>query len=233
MRETALFRSVRLGVEDPEALREFYLDRLELPVVETGRSGFAATVGASKLEFSPVPSSAPHHFAFNIPRNRLEAATAWLSSRVDLLRHSDGGHVFPFPSWDAQALYAIDPGGNIVEWIARHAVPNESPEDPTDPLFDVSSMLEVSEVGLVTGNVAILTATLRAGLMMRGYRPPSKEFAAIGDERGLFVVVESERPWFPTEIPASPAPVVVEIDGAGLEPRRFAPAGAMLQIQIV
>ena len=156
-----------------------------------------------------------------------------MSSRVDLLRHPDGGHVFPFPSWDAQALYALDPAGNIVEWIARHAVANDVTAEDGEAAFDASHMLEVSEIGVVTGNVSILAATLRAGLVLPGYRPATQQFAALGDERGLFILVKEGRPWFPTEVVATPAPAVVEIDGRGLEPRRFAPAGAMLRIQIV
>ena len=241
IRRTALFRGVRLGVVDPEPLRRFYLESLALPEVATERTGFAVQVGETTLEFSPATGSAgggaPHHFAFNIPRDRLEAARDWLSERIELLPNPDGGHVFPFPDWDAQALYALDPGGNIVEWIARHALSNEAGEssagdESAAAEFGPEQMLEVSEVGVVTGNVPVYTATLRAGLGLRGYRPASPDFAPIGDERGLFIIAEQGRPWFPTETPAAPAPVEVRIDAAGREKRRFAPAGGMLRVRL-
>ena len=228
MRTSALFQTVRLGVEDPDALRTFYLEKLGLAEEEPDRPGFRCHVGATQLEFSPAPSPPPQHFAFNIPRNQLEAAEAWLGERIDLVPNPDGGYVFPFPDWDAQALYAIDPGGNIVEWIARHAVENDVSGD-----FGADQMLEVSEVGVSTGNVAVLAATLRAGLVLRGYRPASEKFAAIGDERGLFVLVENGRPWFPTSTPAASAPADIEIAAEGREPTTFAPAGARLRVRRV
>ena len=38
-----------------------------------------------------------------------------------------GETTFPFESWNAEACYALDPGDNIVELIAHHELPDESP----------------------------------------------------------------------------------------------------------
>ncbi len=227
MRDSALFRTVRFGVRDPAMVHEFYADRLGLAERAVEGSGFAVRAGSSQLELFPVSDGEPtHHFAFNIPENQIADAIEWLSARIDLLRGPGDDVVFSFPEWDAHSLYAVDPAGNIVEWIARHSVANASEEE-----FSPRSHLEVSEVGVSVKNVSVLAASLRAALALRAYRPSGETFATVGDERGLFVLSAIGRPWFPSVTESMTGAVEVEIAGIGT-PRRFSPPGTQLHVDV-
>ncbi len=64
-------------------------------------------------------------FAFNIPENQFREAKAWLASRVEIARPNGSDEIF-YDDWNAHAVYFPDPGGNLVEFIARHNLPDRS-----------------------------------------------------------------------------------------------------------
>jgi hypothetical protein len=171
-------------------------------------SSFTLQAGASRLIFELTTAAlAAYHFAFNIPRNKILLARDWLTDRVTLLRRNDE-EIFDFASWNAEALYFLDPDGNIVEFIARHDLSNDTAGD-----FSSDDLLEVSEVGLPVDDVLMLAADVEARLGISPYDGPVETFAALGDPRGLFIVSKIGRHWMPTSTPSAPAPIQVTIEG--------------------
>jgi len=171
--------------------RQFYTQTLGLPVVAVTAHTFTVRLGASALTFAESDSQHIYHFAFNIPHNQMPPALAWLKARTPI-RVDEGQEIVHFKSWNAHAVYYIDPGGNIGELIARHNLNNDS----TQP-FGIDSFLSISEIGLTVDNVPATVARLKTELGLEVYaNSGGEEFAAVGDEQGLFIVVKQDRLWY-------------------------------------
>ena len=178
----------RLRTAPLERQREFYAERLALPLEEDARDAFAVRAGGSLLRFERSADGEPtYHFAFNVPANRFAESKAWIAARADLVE-LDGEDEFDFRSWNAHAVYFFDPAGNIVELIARHGLPNDA---------DAPALLELSEMGMPTPDVPALVGLIESRLGLSLYDGGGEQFAAVGDERGLLIVVRSGRTWFP------------------------------------
>jgi hypothetical protein len=137
------------------------------------------------------------HWALNVAPGRFEEAVAFAGRRVEMLHHD-----VPFESWRARSAYFFDPAGNIVELIARERAPG-------DELF-----LEVSEVGLPVSDVPAAVDFLESELGLPHFSGDRRTFAAVGDDRGLFIIVPVGRPWLFTDRPAPDAPIEVTIAAA-------------------
>jgi hypothetical protein len=172
-------RELVLPARDPDALADFH----------------GPGYGSTRLQFEQGPAVCSH-FAVNVPPQRFEEAVAGTRRRVPLL-HED----VPFASWDARSAYYYDPGGNIVELIARERAPGAE-------LF-----LEVSEVGLPVLDVGDAVDFLEAELGLPHFDGDRRNFSAVGDDRGLFIVVPVGRDWLFTDRPASDAPLRVVVEG--------------------
>jgi catechol-2,3-dioxygenase len=170
---------VVLPAADPEALGEFH----------------GPAYGSSRIRFERGPGVCSH-FAVNVPPQRFEEAVARVREQVEL-EEAD----VPFPAWRARSAYFFDPGGNIVELIARERAPGED-------LF-----LEISEVGLPVADVGAAVEWLESELGLPHFSGDRRNFSAVGDDRGLFIVVPVGRPWLFTEEPAPDVPVEVAIEG--------------------
>ncbi len=198
-----------LEAPDPAALAPFYGDLLGLPTCQAGDT-LVIQAGATRLSFTPAsPGTRPvYHFAFNIAENLFEEGRVWLASRTPLLRRGEQ-EVFDFEVWNAHACYFADPAGNILELIARHSLPNAAPGP-----FGPEHLLRVSEIGLPGPSVAHVVDALAAGLGLMIYSGDREHFAAVGDERGLFIVVPEGRLWLPDDrVPAAAYPVRATISG--------------------
>jgi catechol-2,3-dioxygenase len=170
---------------------------VSFPASEPERlAGFHADFASStSVRFETGPDVCSH-WALNVPPNRFEEAVALTAERVELLEDD-----VPFPDWRARAAYFYDPAGNIVELIARERAPGER-------LF-----LEVSEVGLPVDDVATAVDFLESELGLPHFSGDRREFSALGDDRGLFIVVPVGRPWLLTDRPARDHPISVTIEG--------------------
>jgi catechol-2,3-dioxygenase len=208
------FRQLDLLARNMDAQREFYTRAFHLPVVNDTADSFTVQAGATRLRFIDAGSAGFAgpilcHFAFNIPENRLESALAWVESRRPLLRHRQTGEtIVHFPSINAHSIYWFDPAGHLVEFIARHDLPNAS-----DHEFSEADIIQASEIGLVTPDVGATCAELerRLGVRIRdGYRG-NEMFAPTGDDHGYFIVVREERVWLMTDIPAVRVPIKVDL----------------------
>jgi catechol-2,3-dioxygenase len=212
-----LVQRITLRTSRLDEQRAFYARTLGLPLVREDRRSMIFRAGHSELEFvnertepaEEARESPRYHFAFNIPENRLDDAKAWLEQRTELLNHRpSGGPVVYFPAWNAHAMYFADPAGNILEFIARHTLGNAS-----DHPFGSGDLLCVSEIGVVTDRIQAAADRIRADLGLREYLGASPGFMPIGDEHGLFIVVETGRMWMPTDdVPAAKAQTAVVVE---------------------
>src|SRR5919201_69783 len=127
-----------------EAVEAFYRERLRLPAAENG-----FRIGTTALEFVPTADGEPfYHFALRVPRNRFDAAREWLGDHTELLPDRETGEeVFPFDNWNAEACYGLDPAGNIVELIAHHDLPEETPGGGPFVSQELLGMCELGVVG--------------------------------------------------------------------------------------
>ena len=191
------------------ALGRFYVDELGLPAAA---DGFRA--GATTVEFVPTADGEPfYHFAFRVPRNRFAVARDWLARRSELL--SDGNSAettFDFASWNAEACYAHDPAGNIVEVIAHRELPEETLEDGP---FTGDEVLSVCELGLVGPDKRAMAATLEPlGIRLwDGTLAGPGGLAFMGGREGLLILASTGRGWMPTGRPGEAHEVDVVVTG--------------------
>jgi catechol 2,3-dioxygenase-like lactoylglutathione lyase family enzyme len=173
---------------------DFYTRVFGFAVLQQTQDMFVLQAGASRLTFTRTSNTRTGiaHFAFNIPENQFPAAKQWLQDRTPLSRNTNGVDEFFFEAWNAHALYFTDPDGNILELIARHTLPSAS-----DRPFSGQSILNISEIGIVTEDVPAQVAAIEARIGATVYcGPGSDSFTPVGDEEGLFIVVKCGRMWF-------------------------------------
>jgi hypothetical protein len=199
---------------DRERLRRFYGDELGLPPSTGGGGAAVFRVGTTTIEFSPTPTGRPfYHFAFRVPRNRFDAARAWLAGRTELLPDSETGDVtFEFASWNASACYAHDPCGNIVELIAHRELPEES---AAGGRFDASELVGVCEIGVVGPDTRAMAAALAPlGIeLWDGTLDAPGRLAFMGGRDGVLILSPAGRGWMPTGRPAEPHRVDAVVAG--------------------
>jgi len=207
-------------------MKDYYRGLLGLKVVEekSGEVTFAA--GASRLTFVHVEAGQGdpfYHFAFNIPENKILSARSWQLERMELmparesLRDPDyPDDVIHFRHWNAHSLFFWDPGGNIVEYIARHDLKNGAPGP-----FSSEDILYASEIAFIVDDVPGTALDLRRAFELEQYRGGSERFTAVGDERGLLLVMRRGRQLgFPEPKSADCFATVAHVHGAG--PERYA-----------
>ncbi len=179
-----------------ESMEAFYGGRLEL---ETRRSlgRLIVTAGDTQIVFSEdrQASNPFYHFAFNIPENKIVAAREWQLARSPLLpipeRNRAAGlppDIVDYSHWNAHSIFFLDPGGNVVEYIARHDLKNSAAG-----AFSSRDILGTSEIALIVDDVPATVTQLRSALALESYRGASAEFAALGDESGLVLVMRRGR----------------------------------------
>lgn len=168
------------------------------------------SAGSSVLTFqlSNLGVNPTYHFALNIPENQIHDAINWTHGKVELLEVTPKSNIADYQSWNAHAIYFTDNNGNVLELIARHDLKNASAA-----AFTATAIECISEIGLVTDDVPTFTDQLMAeyGLSLFSKQPRQANFAALGNDQGLFIIVGAERCWFPTTIPSKRFPLRVVI----------------------
>ncbi len=210
------------------AQRAFYTDVLGLPLLHDDGSGFAVAVGASRLVFTRATDAAPahYHYAINVPVVSFDAAVEWLRARTPLLHNAAGETVMTASNWPARMVYFADPDGNIGELIARDDLATDTMTSVILPL------LHLSEVGLAATDPLALVAQIQQTIGLPAYRDaPDPNFSAIGDARGLCIVVPTGRLWYPEQrVPATAAPLTARVSYAN---RTWQIAGPPWQISAI
>lgn len=210
-------REVHVPTRGLDAMRRFYVGTLGLPETFAEPGRFSVRVGRSTLAFHEAGQDAgARHFAFNVPGDRIHDAHAWIAPRAPVVADEGGGGgggggepIVAFDAWDAHAVYFRDPGGHVVELIARHGLP-----DRVGGPFGPHALLEVSEAGIPVPDVGAAVRALRETLGESPWKRPSDAFAAVGDQRGLLILVREGRPWFPTDEAAATRPSALRVEAA-------------------
>ncbi|MBS1516553.1 MAG: glyoxalase/bleomycin resistance/dioxygenase family protein [Bacteroidetes bacterium] len=189
-----------------EVISKFYNEKLGFEIVKSSESLISFRAGRSLLTFKTDPEikSAFYHFAFNIPSDQFTAAKNFISKSGIELITLDGDNEFNFVSWNAHSFYFHDPAGNIVEFISRHNLKNDSGQK-----FSKGSVIDISEIGLPADDVVSFCGELESESEFPPFTAVSPEFAALGNDNGLLIIVRNGRRWFPGCAPAKIFPVEI------------------------
>lgn len=182
-------------------LRAFYADTFECPVTKADSTEFTVRMGTTAVTFSAVTDrSKPfYHFAINIPPNQFDDAVTWLADRVELLVDPETGERKIFSElFNSHQVYCLDPANNIVELIARHDLSNDAERS-----FGSGSFRQVSEIGFPVSDNRHAVQAIGDIVEVSLYNgddvstvPNDQNFTAVGDDYGMFIVVQRGRQWF-------------------------------------
>lgn len=182
---------------DLQKQQQFYTEVLGLKAVDKWEDSVTYLLGNSALRLEYSPDFRPYHFAINIPSNQISEALQWLRTRVVVLKDGDR-EIQDFTSWNAKALYFYDVDYNIVEFIARRSLKNESKSG-----FSQTSLLEISEIGMPTEDIERVYNSVHSKCGLPIYSGDFGGFCAIGDEHGLLICIDKNKKlWYPTNDPA-------------------------------
>jgi len=212
---------LELPAKDLLIQKEYYSEMLGL-AVKTSAIELKVQAGETELVFIQSDSSfeGAYHFAFNIPANQFSEAKAWIVSRQPLLQDVEGNDEFVSKTWNSQSVYFKDAAGNVLEFIARHAMQNAA-----SGIFNESQILNISEIGLPSEDVVSWANDLCKTLRISPYKQePYENFTPVGDEDGLLILPLKGRIWMPDSgVPAKLLPVRVslDVDGSKWEVRDY------------
>lgn len=199
-------------LEETEA---FYNQILNIDTHDKSENEVSFLIGRTELKFMRTTIEQPvYHMAFDIPKNQLMGAYEWLKQRTPIIPVSPETDFSDFELWNSKSFYFHDNNKNLLELICRYDLDNESDEP-----FDGSSILTVSEIGLVSDDVPFLAETLmnKYGLEVYEKQPAQDNFTVLGDEQGLFIIVNVDRNWYPTAQKAASFPVKVTFNNSEKE----------------
>jgi catechol-2,3-dioxygenase len=198
---------IKLATNDLNQTVSFYTQTLGLTTAKQTDKHVSLHAGTSILTFTQdnTCTTPIYHFAFNIPHNQLPDAIKWLEKRTPILPVTAESNIAEFSTWNANAIYFTDNNGNLLEFIARHDLNNNS-----NTPFSAASIQCISEIGIAVPNVPAYTAQLNLNYFAK--QPPQEKFAALGDDEGLLIIAEENRNWFPTNIPAGRFPLEIHFD---------------------
>ncbi len=204
---------LQLLSSDIPQTKKFYHEILGMPIIHADDSTIKISAGKSALQFNKVNNLNPfYHFAFTIPANKFDEAFTWANTKLELITITPTSTIADFKNWNAKAFYFYDNNQNIIEFIARFDLDINS-----DKIFDGSSIFSISEIGLVVDNAKEYSEKLleEHSLNFFSRQPPQDDFVAIGDDNGLFIVVNNNRNWYPTSKPAGKFWTAIRIEQEG------------------
>lgn len=188
---------------------DFYANVLGLELLERSDTSVRFSLGASTLIFEQSQDFHPYHFAINIPAYKEQEALQWLQSRVGILVF-EGKAIQDFSAWNARALYFYDRDRNIVEFIARRNLKNESSK-----AFDASCLLELSEIGVAVSDISTAYSAIQKICPLPIFDGSFEKFCALGEDSGLFICINKDRKtWFPTGDKAFSADFEIKIEAS-------------------
>ncbi|MCM3217018.1 hypothetical protein ABER75_03925 [Niallia taxi] len=205
-------KSLRISSNKLVETRIFYTKTLGFTLVNEDEYSFQIRVGSSKLTFTNQDSNNNpfYHFAFNIPSNKYSEAKQWTKDRVNLLIENGEDEV-DFSHLPAHAFYFYDPSGNIVEFIARYGINQES-EHPFTP----DSILNISEIGLIVEDaVNIGNKMIQNKIYERDKKTISNHYLNFMGikSKGIFVILaQPGRKWLFSEKYSAIFPLEIELD---------------------
>lgn len=183
-----------------DAMKAFYGKTLDLGIAGEKPGQFSVNAGDTRVTFvhtaDTTEGRAPfYHFAFNIPENKIVSALEWQKARTPMLSIPDANRAAGYPPevvnyshWNAHSIFFLDPAGNVVEYIARHDLKNGDKHP-----FGFTDILYASEIGLIVDDVAATASSLKELAAVAPYKEGNDQFAALGDEYGLLLIMKKGR----------------------------------------
>lgn len=206
-------RHLTLPVSDVKRVAAYFRDVLQQEV-----EGDRVRIGWSIIELQPAAGRTVGgvHLAFNVPDNRFAEAMTWLRARTPLQRNPEGLDYFALESsWQSQSVYFTGPDGLILELIGRRRLPAGTRQGA----FHGSELSCLSEVGLPSHDVDAVREHAHRRFGLDPISPASAQFAPMGDDEGLLIVVAADRRWFPEQKDLPNAQglqlTVSDVDGSG------------------
>lgn len=197
-------QQVTLETNHLEEMKRFYMQVLRCTLVEKTDVSVTMQAGETLLTFQQTDEGVPfYHFAFFLRPDLIDEMVADVKANTRLLKDEEGEEEF-FASlfWKCRQFYFEDPQRNIVEFLART-------DEPVDP--QAGPIVRVLEVGMPVPHGQALANELTA--ISNVIPSESATFRFYGDREGVFVIVKTDRPWFPTDRPATVHPITVAVKG--------------------
>ncbi|GAL81628.1 hypothetical protein JCM19274_473 [Algibacter lectus] len=184
---------ITLFTNQIEKQKLFYQEVVDFDLVFDSEEKITFKTGKSLLSFEYKETVNSAHFAFNIPSNKIDEALLWLQKRVAIL--PDGENLISnFESWNAKAIYFYDADKNIVEFIARKDLNQNSVEQ-----FTAKEIISISEIAMVTTNISPLYKAISRIKPISIFHGNINRFCAIGNHDGLFILIDKTvKTWHPT-----------------------------------
>lgn len=197
----------KLGLE-----KAFYTQTFGFELMEESSDHFKVRIGWSELIFESSKQSHIYHYCFLIPSNKLTEALVWMGKRMEILDIEKGRKTQFFDTWNAESFYFFDKSGNIVEFIVRYDLQNETNAD-----FDIHQVLCVNEIGMPTNQIGEVNRQLEQKIKTEFWKGNETVFGTNGDQEGLFLLpnYELKDHWFPTTIKIKPVPFEVIVENEG------------------
>jgi catechol-2,3-dioxygenase len=205
-------KAIELLTNNITETAHFYNNILNIKTSNQTETEISFLIGTTQLTFQKSEVKNPnYHLAFDIPNNKLEEAFNWLNQKTTILPVTQDSNFSSFEAWNAKSFYFYDNNGNLLELICRFDTDNQSAVP-----FDSHALLFVSEIGIVTTDVSAMGEKLinQYGLEYYAKQPKTENFAVIGDETGLFILVNPDRDWFPTKNKAQSFPAKIQFSTA-------------------
>ncbi|MEK5080633.1 glyoxalase [Solibacillus sp. FSL W7-1436] len=178
------------------ATKQFYLAKLQFPLLSEEADRFTMNVGETAVTFikAHLNEKPFYHFAFDIPSNQFEEAKAWTKGKVTLSQEQGEDDVY-FEGIDAKSIYFEDPAGNIVEFICRLSDAGHSAVP-----FTASSLQKVSEMSIVVKDKLKSVPTFHeVSIFERDHNEISAQgltFMGAREDASYLLFVNEGRTWF-------------------------------------
>lgn len=203
--------TVSITVPDPVETARFLREVLELSGTATDDTA-QIEVGTSTLilEQGDAEPGGYYHLAFEIPENTIHAATDLLLGRTPVLRSGNEAIKTASEEWNSHSVYFNAPGNLNLELIARHRQQNA-----ISTPFTFANIQYISEVGIPVEDTDRAIREVKATFGLDPFTTPSANFAPVGTDDGLLILVREGRIWYPTEDQATTSrPLTITIEGA-------------------
>jgi hypothetical protein len=167
---------------------------------------------------TPTDGPPPAHLAVRTTASP-SAVAAWVRREAT---HCpiDGEPSRRFDFLDAEAVYGLDPAGNVLEWLCERGSARSTAPAGDDPAGATAASTAspagpacggLTEVGLPAPEPTALVAWLTDTVGLPTWGTPSGSFAWVGDRTARFVVIPADTDWYPTDRTAGVAALTATV----------------------